>query len=141
MRALALGFGFLLLAWTGCSNDAQPIDAAVEKIIPADLGQSCGAPAGCFTVVSSPGGRCQERCVTLGLWDAICSSRCLTNEHCGPGAPYCTPFGTGNAYCMAMQGDPNAGCLPDAGFDAPTIDAPMIDAGIDAAVDASIDAP
>jgi hypothetical protein len=117
-----------ILVFTGtfggaaCSNDKPPpVDAAVEHIVPADLGQVCGPPSGCYTVSSQFGGQCQERCVSLGQWNAICTTNCITDVHCGPGAPHCTDYGSGGLrFCMAQTGNPNAGCtLPDAAADAP----------------------
>src|SRR5262245_56685342 len=97
MRPLAWILTLLgALGGAACSDDKPPpVDAAVEHMVPADLGRACGPPAGCFQVSSQFGGQCQERCVSLGQWNGICTTNCLTNVHCGPGAPFCTDYGAG----------------------------------------------
>jgi hypothetical protein len=126
MRTLGCILMGAALLGAACSDDKPaPADAAVEHMIPADLGQSCGAASGCFTVSSQPGGPCEQRCISVGLWPAICTTDCLTDQHCGPGAPYCTDVGSGGSRaCMTMRGDPNGACpRPDAAVDAP-VDGP-----------------
>jgi|SRR5262245_51641753 len=120
MRALTFGF-FMLAAVSGasCGDETKPpVDASAEHIIPGDLGQSCpDPPAGCYLVSNKLGGACQERCVSLGQWPAICTTKCLTDRDCGPGAPHCTPGLGTESVCMLMTGDPNTGCVrPDANF-------------------------
>ena len=127
MRVLALSM-FLL---TACGDDQPPpIDASVEHITPSDLGQSCpGGFAGCYNVMTSLGGRCQERCVSIGAnWEAICTGLCTSDNDCGTGAPHCYfPTGGTSGVCTnhnPATEDPNMGCV---GFDAPM----PIDARID----------
>jgi len=126
-------FILLCVVSASCGDDAQPIDAPVEHTIPTDLGTSCGPSAGCFAVSDNPlGAGCHERCGSIGNFPAICTTNCNADSDCGPGAPHCTIAGSVH-LCMAMTGDPNAGCQNpvEAGMpiDAAFRDAPAVDAG------------
>jgi hypothetical protein len=123
----------LFVLSASCGDDAQPIDAPVEHMIPTDLGTACGPSAGCFaTSDKTVGSICHERCSSIGNFPAICTTTCSRDSDCGPGAPHCTAVADKN-LCMAMTGDPNAGCQNpvEAGMpiDAAFRDAPAIDAG------------
>jgi hypothetical protein len=108
MRTLALVL--LSLAWVGCGdNQAPPIDAPTEHMIPADLGMTCagGQVAGCNMVSSSLGGTCHERCVSAGRQPAICTGFCVHDSDCG--SLHCVDIGLAASVCLEVT-DPNAGC-------------------------------
>src|SRR5262245_42400840 len=90
MRALAFVLGFLSASAGGCAEDhATPVDASVEHVVPSDLGQQWGPGTGCFRVLDQPSHGCLERCVTLGVHDALCTTRCNRDQDCGGAAPTC----------------------------------------------------
>jgi len=126
MRALGFVLGLFYVAAGGCAADhVTPVDASAEHVLPSDLGQPCGPAAGCFQVLDQPGHGCLDRCVTLGVHDAVCSTRCNGPQDCGAAAPVCN-FGENATIGVCtpysdLQND--IGCTADAAADSTAADA------------------